>query len=255
MTRHLKTTRSALLSSKHFGAASLGIEGNPFFLSLMVEDVKRHSDTDIASSRFRNKGKLFERVVAARYENDSSGNKASYTTEEMTLIKTFKKFMPGLVTWLMMKNKTSFTENDIALYCIETGRDGSGFMKCLQHPNLIPILELISADHWGFIHDRFLEYFAAVHQKDEFLKIVSDTGRQPTPTLVDYLQEYINKTRWEDVNLLTVGLLVDCEVERGKIHCKCDQSGFFCNPPLKDDPLCRRFSVIKETFSLAKRQP
>lgn len=231
----------------------LEIEGNPFFLSLIIEDVKNYSDMEIDISRFRNIGKLFERIVCGRYEKDSEGNLISPTSKDLDLIDAFKEFMPGFAAYLWTKGKKSFTENDIKLYSKRVKKKPAIFMECLKNPKLIPLLELISKGHWGFIHNRFFEYLAGVHLRDEFLKIVSETGMKPTPTLVDYLQEYINMMKWEDIVFNTIGLLVDCEVEEGKIYCKCNQNGFFCIIPSMTHSPCEQFSIIQDTYQLSRK--
>lgn len=230
------------------------LTGNPFFLSLIIEKVKMHPETAIDINWFRNMGKLLDEIVAIRYEMESTGEEAQYISDEMTLIKAFKEFMPGFAAWLWMTgNKKSFTDGDIKLYSERVNKKPADFKKCLEIPELIPLLELISDDHWGFIHDRFFEYFAGVQLRDEFLKIVSETGMKPTPALIDYLQEYINMKRWEDIVFNTVGLLVDCEVERDRIYCKCNQNGFFCIAPPKTHSPCERLHIIQETYQLSRK--
>jgi len=260
---------------------SIGVEGNPFFLSLIIEDIKSNPGMDITAGRFKNRGKLFDRIVFGRYMKKSDMRGSSefeYTTKENKLIGHFKRFMPGFAAWLFMeKQKSSFTENDVkeygehlvkmigthSLYKTPNGKNRkidnvenavTTFIECLDYPDVIPLLEKVSTKHWGFIHDRFFDYFAALHLKDEFLNIVSDTGMQPMPVLADYLQEYINKKRWEDIVLCTVALLVDCEVEKNNIACKCDQRGFFCTQPPEDDHSCQRFSYIKDTYPLSRKR-
>ena len=92
-------------------------------------------------------------------------------------------------------------------------------MKILNNPNLSHIIRHFYGEpddknkSWKFTHDIFFEYFVAVALQIEFLRFMAETGMMPRPELADYLQEYINKKKWEDFVMITVGLLVDCDVE------------------------------------------
>lgn len=217
------------------------IGGNPFFLSLIVEDAEGKDAKEINEGRYRNRGKLLDRIVYKRFFLKSDKEEAIPDEKPLTL---FKEIMPELARYLAFeKGQIFFRERDINDYAEKARKKAKvkQFLKILNNPNQSHIIRRFYGEpddknkSWKFTHDIFFEYFVAVALQTEFLRLMAETGMMPRPELADYLQEYINKKKWEDFVMITVGLLVDCDVEPsgkigkfGEIYCECKEDGFFC---------------------------
>lgn len=251
----------AVVLKKVFAEQHYDIGGNPFFLSLIVEDAEGRDIGEITEGRYRNRGKLLDRIVYKRFFLKSDRREAAPDEEKLEL---FKEIMPGLARHLAFeKGQIFFKKSDISEYATKTKKKTKveKFLKILTDPNFSHIIRHFRGKEekhksWKFSHDIFFEYFVAVALQTEFLRLMAETGMMPRPELADYLQEYINKVKWEDFVMITVGLLVDCDVEPsgikgkfGKIYCDCKEDGFFCREIAKELPREQRSCPREEIKS------
>jgi hypothetical protein len=183
---------------------------------------------------------LLDKIVYKRFFLKSDRTDAAPDEGKLEL---FEEIMPGLARHLAFeKGQIFFNKGNINEYAGKAKKKSKveKFLKILSDPNLSHIIRHFHGKEekyksWKFTHDIFFEYFVAVALQTEFLRLMAETGMMPRPELADYLQEYINKVKWEDFVMITVGLLVDCDVEPsgikgkfGKIYCECKEDGFFC---------------------------
>lgn len=243
-----------ILTEKHSDLAR-----NPFFLSLIVDYAQEKDLSEINENTFRNRGKLLDWIVYKRYKLKSDKTETIADEDKISL---FKEIMPGLARHLFFEeDKIFFNRSDICKYAEKAKKKTKvkQFLRILNNPNLSHIIRHFYGDmdnrHWKFTHDIFFEYFAAVALQTEFLRLMAETGQMPRPELADYLQEYINKKKWEDIVFIAVGLLEDCNIESsgcidkfGNISCECKEDGFFCKK--KPEELaqyeCSRTEEIKK---------